>query len=75
MNDESRVRQYWVRDRGLIICGMLRLRPMISKAREKLRGVADISGECLGYNLIEMSCLVASSKALDLRRMSGEKFE
>ena len=75
MNDESRVRQYWVRDRGLIICGMLRIRPMISKAREKLRGVADISGECLGYNLIEMSCLDASSKALDLRRMSGEKFE
>ena len=28
------------------ICGMLRLRPMgFSKAREKLRGVADISGE------------------------------
>ena len=60
----------------IIICGMLRLRPMgFSKAREKLRGVADISGECLGYNLIEMSCLVASSKALDLRRLSGEKFE
>ena len=74
MNDESRVRQYWVRDNN--ICGMLRLRPMgFSKAREKLRGVADISGECLGYNLIEMSCLVASSKALDLRRLSGEKFE
>ena len=30
----------------IIICGMLRLRPMgFSKAREKLRGVADISGE------------------------------
>ena len=74
MNDESRV----IDSTGLeiIICGMLRLRPMgFSKAREKLRGVADISGECLGYNLIEMSCLVASSKALDLRRLSGEKFE
>ena len=45
----------------IIICGMLRLRPMgfSTKAREKLRGVADISGECLGYNLIEMSCLFA----------------
>ena len=60
----------------IIICGMLRLRPMgFSKAREKLRGVADISVECLGYILIEMSCLVASSKALDLRRLRGEKFE
>ena len=59
-----------------IICGMLRLRPMgFLKVREKLRGVADISGECLGYNLIEMSCLLASSKAFDLRRLSGEKFE
>ena len=65
----------WVRDNNMRNV-MLRLRPMdFSKAREKLRGVADISGECLGYNLIEMSCLVASSKALHLRRLSGEKFE
>ena len=45
------------------------------KGTGKTKGVADISGECLGYNLIEMSCLVASSKALDLRRLSGETFE